>query len=382
MVTALNVFVVSCEMLCRLPAARGNRVHPGANSIGNARDLRGDGLRDRVLHVEDVVRSGFVLLGEQVRLVAGLDELHVGCNSFLSPSDASFHHVIGPQLTADAADLLLAALVMHGRRACDNSKLLGCQRGEFGDDLVRDSVAEVLLGGIAAQVGERKHHQPGSPRPNGFGRTRNKAVPALGQRLDEARMRGRVAERFPQPGHGAVQVVVEIDENVLRPEAPAQVLACDNFPGVFQQDEEIAAVNQLDGFSIEPRLRVRFSGPINPDTLRDGIFLVWLDDLTNEEYGLQPFNAVTPINSVSYDPATNTAFAEPDEILSQHRRYALVVTNAVRDARGDPVEPDPAFLACIGRQGAYCERVAGALGRIAIQLIPPRQVVGVRCSPP
>ena len=140
--------------------------------------------------------------------------------------------------------------------------------------------------------------------------------------------------------------------------------------------EEIAAVNRLDGFSIEPRLRVRFSGPINPDTLRDGIFLVWLDDLTNEEFGLQPFGAVTPINSVSYDPATNTAYAEPDDILSQHRRYAVVVTNAVRDAKGDPVEPDPAFLACIGRQGAYCERLAGALGRVAIQLAPARQVVG------
>ncbi len=137
--------------------------------------------------------------------------------------------------------------------------------------------------------------------------------------------------------------------------------------------EEIAAVNQLDGFSIEPRLRVRFSGPINPETLRDGVFLVWLDDLTNEEYGLQPFGAVTPINSVSYDPATNTAFAEPDEILSQHRRYALVVTNAVRDAKGDPVEPDPAFAACIGQQGGYCERLAGALA--AVQVPAPRRVV-------
>src|SRR5437588_463377 len=120
---------------------------------------------------------------------------------------------------------------------------------------------------------------------------------------------------------------------------------------------EITAVNQLDGFSIEPRFRVRFSGPINPDTLRDGIFLVWLEDLTNEEYGLQPFGAVTPINSVSYDPATNTAFAEPDEILSQHRRYALVVTNAVRDANNDPVEPDPDFTACIWQRGEYCERL-------------------------
>lgn len=148
---------------------------------------------------------------------------------------------------------------------------------------------------------------------------------------------------------------------------------CDAEPSTCQ---EIEAVNQLDGFSIEPRLRVRFSGPINPDTLREGIFLVWLDDITNEEYGLQPFNSVTPVNSVSYDPATSTAFAEPDEILSQHRRYALVVTSAVRDTNGDPVEPDPAFLACIGQQGGYCDRLAGALGRVAIQLGVRRQVIG------
>ena len=148
---------------------------------------------------------------------------------------------------------------------------------------------------------------------------------------------------------------------------------CDAEPSTCM---EIEAVNQLDGFSIEPRLRVRFSGPINPDTLREGIFLIWLDDLTNEEYGLEPFNSVTPINSVSYDPATNTAFAEPDEILAQHRRYALVVTSAVRDTKGDAVEPDPAFLGCIGQQGGYCDRLAGALGRVAIQLGPRHQVVG------
>jgi dienelactone hydrolase len=138
---------------------------------------------------------------------------------------------------------------------------------------------------------------------------------------------------------------------------------------------ELALVNRLDGFSLQPRLRVRFSSPINPDTLRDGIFLVWLDDITDEEFGLQPFGHVTPINAVMYDPATNTAYAEPDEILSQHRRYALVVTDAVRDAKGDPVEPDPEFQACIARPGAYCDRLAGALGRVAIQ-IAPRRVAG------
>ncbi len=140
--------------------------------------------------------------------------------------------------------------------------------------------------------------------------------------------------------------------------------------------EEIAMINQLDGFDIEPRLRVRFSGPINPDTLREGIFLIWLDDLTDEEYGLQPFGHVTPINSVSYDPATNTAFAESDEILSQHRRYALVITNAVRDTDGEPVVPDPAFLACIGRRDGYCELLADALPRVSMQLAHPQLVIG------
>ena len=30
---------------------------------------------------------------------------------------------------------------------------------------------------------------------------------------------------------------------------------------------ELALINQLDGFHLHPRLRVRFSGPINPDTV-------------------------------------------------------------------------------------------------------------------
>ncbi len=154
--------------------------------------------------------------------------------------------------------------------------------------------------------------------------------------------------------------------NLPQPDCQAEPSTC----------EEIAMVNQLDGFNIEPRLRVRFSGPINPDTLREGIFLVWLDDLTDEESGLQPFGHVAPINSVSYDPATNTAFAEPDEILSQHRRYALVVTNAVRDTDGEPVVPDPAFLACIGRRDGYCEQLADALPRVSMQFAHPRLVVG------
>lgn len=47
-------------------------------------------------------------------------------------------------------------------------------------------------------------------------------------------------------------------------------------PGAYGEVEEI---NRLDGFDIAPRLRVRFSSAVNVDTLRDGVFLVALENL-------------------------------------------------------------------------------------------------------
>jgi len=133
---------------------------------------------------------------------------------------------------------------------------------------------------------------------------------------------------------------------------------------------ELAIVNQLDGFSLEPRLRVRFSAAVNPDTLKDGVFIYWLNLLTTEEQGQQPFGTITPINKIEYDPATNTAYAEPDQLLAQHRRYALLVTSAVKDLKGDPVETDAAFLTCLQQPGAYCDQVAMAVGRAGPRLAP------------
>jgi hypothetical protein len=40
---------------------------------------------------------------------------------------------------------------------------------------------------------------------------------------------------------------------------------------------ELAEINQLDGFNLAPRIVVRFSGPVNTTTLRDGVLIVWLD---------------------------------------------------------------------------------------------------------
>lgn len=126
----------------------------------------------------------------------------------------------------------------------------------------------------------------------------------------------------------------------------------------------LAQVNQFDGFNVQPRITVTFSGPIDTSTLRAGIFFIALDNLTTGETGLQQAGDTVAINQVVWDPATNTAYAKPDAALDQHRRYLLVVTNAVLDPAGNPVSADPAFAACMQTSdtSGYCPDLAQALG--------------------
>src|SRR5436309_4742615 len=54
---------------------------------------------------------------------------------------------------------------------------------------------------------------------------------------------------------------------------------CDAQPSLCTQ---LGIINQLDGFNVQPRLRVRFSEPVDTSTLRKGIFFVALDKLTSD----------------------------------------------------------------------------------------------------
>jgi hypothetical protein len=138
--------------------------------------------------------------------------------------------------------------------------------------------------------------------------------------------------------------------------------------------QEIGLINELDGFSINPRIQVRFSAPVDVTTLRDGIFFVWLDKLFDDQFGLYPAGHMMRINQVYYDPETHTAYAKPDEHLYQRRRYALVVTSAVRDRQGNPVTADPAFAACVAETAGYCGQVRDAVA-MAGPKFAPNQVV-------
>ena len=97
---------------------------------------------------------------------------------------------------------------------------------------------------------------------------------------------------------------------------------------------DIDVINLLDGFNLQPRITVSFSGPIDVASVHSGnVFFLSLGDTLGGAGG-----QVIGINQVVWDPVSKTLHAESDELLDQHTRYALIVTNGIRDTAGDPVE--------------------------------------------
>ena len=113
---------------------------------------------------------------------------------------------------------------------------------------------------------------------------------------------------------------------------------------------DISVIDTLDGFNLQPRLSVAFSGPIDVNTVNSNtVFLIKLADPTAPEEG---GGQVVGINQTVWDVATNTLHVESDELLDQHTRYALIVTRGVHDADGQPVEASDGFAAIRRRHSA------------------------------
>ena len=98
---------------------------------------------------------------------------------------------------------------------------------------------------------------------------------------------------------------------------------------------DIDVINTLDGFNTQPRITVPFTGNIDVATVTsDTVYLVDLGDtLSGAGFGQR-----VGINQVSFDVASKVLVFASDELLNEHSRYLLVVTNGVRDAAGDPIE--------------------------------------------
>lgn len=112
---------------------------------------------------------------------------------------------------------------------------------------------------------------------------------------------------------------------------------------VFVSDcEDIDVINTLDGFNLQPRLSIPFDGPIDITSVTsESVFLISLGSTL--DHGGDPPGTVVGINQIVWDTFTNTLHVESDELLAQHTRYALIITNGLRDAAGRPVEASEAF---------------------------------------
>ena len=124
--------------------------------------------------------------------------------------------------------------------------------------------------------------------------------------------------------------------------------------------DDLRLLAELDGFDLEPRLALRFTGPIDlgerdvaerlPDPPRRG---------AGRDHGRGPAR-------LGSRHATRSTRA-PRRLLEPETRYGLVVTRELRDSAGRPVEPSPGFAAFLRSGGGppAASRAPGGLRRAA-----------------
>ena len=106
--------------------------------------------------------------------------------------------------------------------------------------------------------------------------------------------------------------------------------------------EDLDVINTLDGFGLQSRISIPFDGAIDPNTVTsETVFLISLGSTFGEKK--DETARVVGINQIVWDAFTNTLHVESDELLSQYSRYAIIVTDGVRDAAGRPVEASEPF---------------------------------------
>lgn len=161
------------------------------------------------------------------------------------------------------------------------------------------------------------------------------SVPGVSAAAVEALFDLSSPDRSPFPSNRFTELdfsnLTNLQVRLPEPDCAVQVSEC--------QDLEV--INTLDGFNLQPRLSVPFSGPIDVSTVdSSNVFLVRLGDVTDLRDRLHSHRRPQRIgiNQIVFDPDSNTLHVESDELLEQHTRYALIVTNDVRDTRGKRVK--------------------------------------------
>src|SRR5262249_54238234 len=117
--------------------------------------------------------------------------------------------------------------------------------------------------------------------------------------------------------------------------------------------DEIKLLNTLDGWSVNPRMTLAFTGRIALDSIeRRSAFVLPLGDDKSD-----PMSLVRLV----WDAESTTLYARPERTLHQGRPYALVVTSLVRDETGQPLRRAK------GPAAALDPRLAKHLGALGLR---------------
>lgn len=92
-----------------------------------------------------------------------------------------------------------------------------------------------------------------------------------------------------------------------------------------------ALLNKLDGFDLQPRVTIPFSGDID------------VSSVTPDNVFVRGPEGRTALVQLVWDPATKTLAGFTNAFLTENRRYEIVVTSGIKDTAGRPIN------ACGGR---------------------------------
>jgi hypothetical protein len=99
--------------------------------------------------------------------------------------------------------------------------------------------------------------------------------------------------------------------------------ACDS--SNYSTCDGLSLINQLDGFDIQPRVAIPFTGPIDVKSITDSNLFV------------QGPGGRTQLMQLVFDPATNTLSGITNAQLQENAQYSIVVSSSIKDRAGNPV---------------------------------------------
>jgi hypothetical protein len=150
-----------------------------------------------------------VAFGPQMGAGSDVDKLGGDAHPVLRFANAPLEHVLNAELASDRRDVDGLALVLESGIASQHVQLASAR--QLGDDVLGEPVAEIVVRGIAAHVGEGQHRDGGAAghdqgricRFSDCGAAQPKSVPTRGgdrtreEHQDQSsaalRMRGRIA---------------------------------------------------------------------------------------------------------------------------------------------------------------------------------------------